>query len=268
MNILLLVTSALNIALAFNHNLIQDISISGASLVSSKLALDNMKTLSLNQNTTRKLVHITAAPAFISTWQFYDSKYIAASVPILASLYLVKNSNSLSDIISRSGNKNEIFKGPLIYTIVLSLITLNYWKEDPIGLIAMTQLSIGDGFADIIGRKYGNNKWKFNKKKSVEGTIGFLTTSSLFTYFLLYNLDIFENIHSYSFNEIFIISLSCSLTELFSKIDDNISIPLTAIFINYFLLVYRYVNFIGPITHSVAVDYFSHIIHTGHNHLL
>ena len=48
MNILLLVISALNLALAFNHNLIHDVSISGASLIASKLALDNMKTLSLN----------------------------------------------------------------------------------------------------------------------------------------------------------------------------------------------------------------------------
>lgn len=257
MNVLLLVISALNLALAFNHNLIHDVSISGASLITSKLALDNMKALSLNQNTTRKLVHITAAPVFMSTWQFYDSKYIALSVPILASLYLVKNSNSLSDILSRSGNKNEIFKGPLIYTLVLSLTTLIYWKEDPIGLIAMTQLSIGDGFADIIGRKYGNNKWKFNKKKSVEGSIGFVITSTLFTYFLINNLNLNENIYNYSFNEIFIISLVCSLTELFSKIDDNISIPLAAIFTNYFLLVYKYVNFIDLITDSVSIDYLS-----------
>lgn len=267
MNTILLFISTLSFAIAFNHNLIHDISISGVSLLTSKFALDNMKVLSLNQNATRKLVHITAAPAFMSTWQFYDSKYIAASVPIIATLYLVQNSNSLSSIISRSGNKDEIFRGPLIYTIILSLITLTYWKEDPIGLIAMTQLSIGDGFADIIGRKYGNNKWEFNKKKSVEGTIGFLTTSSLFTYFLINNLNIFENIHSYSFIEIFIISSTCSFIELFSKIDDNLSIPLTAIFTNYFLLVHRYVNFVDLIINPVAADYFSNIIHTGHIHL-
>lgn len=259
---LLLLFCIFNLTYSFIPHYIHDISISGASLIGSKLALDNLKTLHLNQNVTRKLVHITSAPAFIATWQFYDSKYIAASVPILASLYLAKNSKSLSEIISRSGNNDEIFKGPLIYTIILSFVTLLYWKDDPIGLIAMNQLAIGDGFADLIGRKFGKNKWIFNRKKSIEGTIGFLITSTFSTYFLLRTLNLYENIHSYSLKEIFVISIACSLTETFSKIDDNISIPFAAVISNYFVLVFRYLSFIDPIINPVAAEYLFHIIHT------
>jgi dolichol kinase len=54
---------------------------------------------------------------------------------------------------SRSGSKTEALGGPLIYTTVLFLCTLLFFRDSPIGVVAMTQMAAGDGIADIIGRQ-------------------------------------------------------------------------------------------------------------------
>ena len=259
MNIIILFILFCNLfslSYSFDYSVIRsiqsDILLSGISLGTSKLVLDNLKSSEFfveNSNVTRKMIHISAAPLFMSTWKFYNYKNIATLVPLISSLYLVRSSNDTSKILSRSGDSKEIFKGPLFYTIILSLITNFYWKSDPIGMISMIQLSIGDGFADIIGRKYGKTKWiNTNNKKSVEGTIGFLTTSFLSSYlFLNMNVDIFPNNLNYSNLDIFIISLICSLSEVYSKLDDNISIPVSALITNYIIFSYHYINQIDSI---------------------
>ncbi len=245
-----------NFSYSFDYSVVRsiqsDILLSGVSLGTSKLVLDRLKSSEFfieNSNVTRKMIHISAAPLFMSTWKFYNYKNIATLVPLISSLYLVRSSNVTSKILSRSGDEKEILKGPLIYTIILSLITNFYWKSDPIGMISMIQLSIGDGFADIIGRRYGKNKWiNTSNKKSVEGSIGFLITSFLSSYlFINMNLDIFPNNIHYSNLDIFLISLICSLSEAYSKLDDNISIPVSALITNYIIFSYHYISQIDSV---------------------
>ena len=214
------------------HNLINPC-ISTGNIIASKCLVDVFKKSDLNVNTSRKLIHIISAPSFILTWNLYNDnspELWASTVPILSSLYLIINKDNLSNIISRYNNSNEIFKGPLIYTLILSYITKNYWLNDPIGIIAMIQLSIGDGFSDIIGRKYGKTKWFYNNKKSLEGSLGFFLTSFLVSYLF--------NIHYnfvYSINDILIFSFFCSLIETLPYLDDNFTIPLITLFLNYIL---------------------------------
>ena len=233
---------------SINSPILNDLAIAGTSLTGTKIILDSMKEITYfqnNANVTRKGVHIFAAPLFLSTWQFYDSRYVAFIVPLISSLYLIKDSKSISKILSRSGNNGEIFNGPLIYTSLLSLITILFWKDDLIGMISMIQLSIGDGFSDIIGRKYGRNKWfgEFSNK-SIEGSIGFFISSSLVSYLFLsmettsLSTNCFDS--NYSIEEIIFISLMCSLSEVFLKIDDNISIPFMALFSHYVLKYFFY----------------------------
>ncbi len=223
---------------SINTPIFNDLTIAGTSLTGTKIILDSMKEITYFQNNinyTRKGIHICAAPLFLSTWQFYDSKYIASFVPLIASFYLIKESKSISKILSRTGDNGEIFNGPLIYTSLLTLITIIFWKDNSIGMISMIQLSIGDGFSDIIGRKYGKNKWfgEFSNK-SIEGSLGFFISSSFVSYlFLSMETCCFDS--NYSLEEILLISFICSLSEVFSKIDDNISIPLAALLSHYIL---------------------------------
>lgn len=203
--------------------------ISGSSLIMSKIYIKKLSKLNLNPNLSRKLIHITCAPTFISSWVFYNNyltKYWATSVPLISSFYLIYKRNNLKQTISRSGHSNELLKGPFIYTILLTYITFKYWLFNEIGIISMLQLSIGDGLADIIGRKYGNHKWIFNKKKSIEGSIGFLVSSFLFSIIIVNYLKLFGYNFSINVSKLFLISLCSSFIELIPYIDDNLTIPL------------------------------------------
>ena len=44
-----------------------------------------------------------------------------------------------------------------MYGAVISAITATYWRESPVGVAAIAVLCAGDGFADIIGRRYGEH---------------------------------------------------------------------------------------------------------------
>ena len=94
----------------------------------------------------------------------------------------------------------------------------------------MSQLSFGDGFADILGRKYGKTKWIYNKNKSLEGTLGFFLSSYIGTNLMVNLFSEIENTHN-----IFLISLICSFIETIPFIDDNISIPMTVFLISNYL---------------------------------
>jgi dolichol kinase len=55
-------------------------------------------------------------------------------------------------IVSRSGSRTELLKGPFYYGVVHVLSALIFWTETPTGLIAMITLCFGDGVADMAGR--------------------------------------------------------------------------------------------------------------------
>jgi phytol kinase len=61
-------------------------------------------------------------------------------------------------ILCSSGNRREILKGPLFYGIVFVILTLVYWKDSPIGIVALMLMCGGDGLADVAGRKWGITK--------------------------------------------------------------------------------------------------------------
>lgn len=153
---------------------------------------------------TRKLVHILVAPVFILTWPLYSgewfSRYIAAIVPLMFVLLFVaigtgkvKNEAFVTSM-SRSGEASELLKGTLYYAILVMIVTLLWFYvpaegleyATPIALIVMGCLAGGDGFADIIGRKYGKHKYHFgSSEKSVEGSIGMFIGSMLFSLLLV-----------------------------------------------------------------------------------
>lgn len=86
------------------------------------------------------------------------------------------------DILSLVYRENEL-KGfsiePLSYFIsVLSLLYLSFFIDEKLCFAAIAILAAGDGFAGVIGRRYGRHKFSFNKNKSWEGTLsGFVAAS-------------------------------------------------------------------------------------------
>jgi len=82
--------------------------------------------------------------------------------------------SELIQAVSRTGNRGEALGGPLLYSVVLLVGTVFFFRESSVGIVAMSQMAAGDGFADIVGRRFGTVKWPFAPNKSIAGSIGFV----------------------------------------------------------------------------------------------
>ena len=218
---------------------------------------------------SRKIIHSGSAPLFMLLWPLYSNdpsaNYIASIVPLLQFLRLVsagklkmkekiddssnniprgkalgEKTDGIVKAISRSGNREEALQGPLIYTIVLLFCTLLFFKNSPIGAIAIMQMAVGDGLADIVGRKYGQNKWPFSSSKSYIGTLAFILSAFIASCGVLYfynytgsiNIDILQ-----VWPKILLISLICGTVELFEMLgDDNWTVPVTGAVATWLIL--------------------------------
>jgi len=128
--------------------------------------------------TVRKFLHISLG-SFIAFWPFLISRYliIALALGFILSIFLVRRFKYLSKkfTIFKSVKKlDRQSHGELYFSIgilVASLLTTNKY----IFLVAILNLSISDGLAAIIGKKYGKStKYTvFGAKKSLIGSLAF-----------------------------------------------------------------------------------------------
>jgi len=59
---------------------------------------------------------------------------------------------------------------------VLLFATLFSFRESAVGVVAVTQMAVGDGLADIVGRRFGKVKWPFSRNKSLVGSAAFVVS--------------------------------------------------------------------------------------------
>jgi len=148
----------------------------------------------------------------------------------------------LAKAVSRSGDAGEALGGPFIYVVVLLLSTLGFWTNNLVGVTAVSIMSIGDGLADLVGRRLGkNNKWSFSPNKSIAGTLAFVIGSAvgsiLLASWLSYTGTMVLPFPMASLAaRLFVICTICGIVELFPVVDDNVSVPLTAVVLSSLLL--------------------------------
>lgn len=208
----------------------------------------------VSQIITRKFVHILAGPVFVVTWMLFSggivSHYIAVIVPLLFVLQFIaigmgvmKNESFVASM-SRSGDPRELLQGTLYYSIVMVLMTF-FWfyvtssginNANPTALLIIGCVSGGDGFADIIGRKFGGDK-KFGIKgseKTIIGSIGMLVGSILVSSILvlIFSLEVPHFNLFTLFLPIIIVSIVATVVEALSpKGIDNFTIFLAVIIV-------------------------------------
>lgn len=130
---------------------------------------------------SRKVIHIGTGPLFVLCWFLFndapEARWLAALVPFavtaqfaLIGLGVIKDEASVK-AMSRTGDPKEILRGPLYYGIMFVLLTLVYWRDTPIGIIALMMMCGGDGIADIIGRRIASPKLPWSGEKSMAGTL-------------------------------------------------------------------------------------------------
>jgi phytol kinase len=163
-----------------------------ALLITFIVALVEIRTLDfvahrgwISSRLSRKLIHILTGPLFVLCWLLFkpeapEARWLAALVPLmftvqfaLIGMGIVKDEASVK-AMSRSGDRREILKGPLFYGIIFVVLTLVYWRNSPIGMVALMLMCGGDGLADVVGRGLKSPKLPWSKEKTWLGTLGML----------------------------------------------------------------------------------------------
>lgn len=223
----------------------------GGTIVWLQLIIGLANQGKIDAKLSRKIIHSGSAPLFMCLWPLFstslNSRYFAAGVVGLQMTRLIvagtlkskksasepstgitASSQELVNAISRSGESKEALGGPLIYTIVLLISTALWFRESPIGVVAISQMAAGDGMADIVGRRWGTQKWPFAPNKSVVGSAAFVASAFLVTsgLFALYHATGFSSIDiTHSWPTVLLISIACAIVELL-PVEDNLSVPL------------------------------------------
>mmetsp|Transcript_9098 Transcript_9098/g.55419 ORF Transcript_9098/g.55419 Transcript_9098/m.55419 type:complete len:350 (-) Transcript_9098:709-1758(-) len=133
-----------------------------------------------DSKTSRKLLHLSTGPLFVLCWPFYSShpnaKFVAMLTPMLNLIRLVLIGSGVVDgkfavkAASRSGDRFELLRGPMYYVITLIFVTF-LWRDSPLSMLIMSTVCVGDGLADLVGRRFGREiKLPYNKDKSVAGS--------------------------------------------------------------------------------------------------
>ena len=205
----------------------------------------------IESHLSRKLIHILTGPLFVLCWLLFPSpdlwyyRWLAALVPLLFTvqfaligLGIVKDEASVK-AMSRTGDRREILRGPLFYGIIFVVMTLLFWKDSPIGMVAVMLMCGGDGLADIMGRGLRSPKLPWNKDKSVAGSLGMLLGGWVLTAFILFIFvlkGVFPGIFTGYLLPITYLAVLATLVESLPLKDvDNITITLAAVALGYLL---------------------------------
>jgi phytol kinase len=131
----------------------------------------------LDNEVGRKFVHITVG-SFVAFWPFFMS-WNDIRLLSLAFLIVVIVSNRLKVFHAINSVQRPTF-GEICFAAVVGLLTFVTHSKG-IYAAALLQMSIADGFAAIVGTRYGrDNKYHLlGHTKSVVGTTAFLATSLL-----------------------------------------------------------------------------------------
>ena len=196
---------------------------------------------------SRKLIHIGTGPIFVLCWFFFDetpsARWLAALVPFaitvqfaLIGFGVLKDKASV-DAMSRTGDPKEILRGPLYYGIMFVVLTLVYWRDSAIGIIALMMMCGGDGIADIFGRRIASPKLPWSKEKSVAGMVSVFVGGFVFSAAMIYvyvNAGVFSAPFSSYLLPLTVISLiGAAVESLHYKDIDNISMTLASALVGH-----------------------------------
>ena len=196
----------------------------------------------MDSKLSRKVIHIGTGPLFVLCWFLFNdapsARWLAALVPFaitvqfaLIGLGVIKDEASVQ-AMSRTGDPKEILRGPLYYGIMFVVLTVVYWKDSPIGIIALMMMCGGDGIADIFGRRIPSPKLPWSKEKSVAGMVSVFIGGFVFSALMIFvycSAGVFTAPFSGYLLPIAVISLvGAAVESLHYKDIDNISMTLAS----------------------------------------
>ena len=144
-----------------------------------------------------------------------------------------------------TGDRREALQGPLYYCIAVTFCTFLFWRgPSPIGILALIQLCVGDGLADVVGRRWRTWRWPFRiggvdaSQKTVGGTLAFIVSAFVVScaYVAFFHAcGCVQVTVAQAALPIGWLTLACAAVELLAPGDDNITVPLAACLIGMLL---------------------------------
>ena len=74
--------------------------------------------------------------------------------------------------------RQELLRGPLFYVLIMTAVTVAFWRDSPVGMMVLSLMCGGDGLADIVGRRFGTAKLPYNRAKSWAGSLAMFAGQS------------------------------------------------------------------------------------------
>lgn len=194
---------------------------------------------------SRKIIHTGTGPIFVLCWLFFSSSslapFMATVVPLGITLQfalvgsgLIKDPSAV-EAMSRSGDRKEILRGPLYYGIVFVLITILFWRNSPVGIVALMILCGGDGLADISGSLIGGRKIPWSPRKTIVGSLTMFFGGFIFSFIMVWVFVrmgyLGSPIADYFLPIILIAFISTIVESLPFENIDNVTVPLISVLI-------------------------------------
>ena len=191
----------------------------------------------LTNEGSRKFIHVGVSNWWIIAMIFFDNNIYAAIVPALfVIINYISYKKQVFKAMERDGSKNDL--GTVYFAIslfILAIITFKNVEFSYIGALGILIMGYGDGFAAIIGGKYGKNKFKIlGNEKSVEGSLAMFLFSFIVS---LVILSIFNPMNAILLS--LILALVSTILEAFSPYGfDNLTVPLGTSLVYYLLSIF------------------------------
>lgn len=198
---------------------------------------------------SRKIIHIGTGPIYVICWLLFNeaesARFLAAIIPFGITLqFVLVGSGVIKDraavqAMSRTGDRREILRGPLFYGIVFILLTLLFWRDNPIGIVALMVLCGGDGLADVIGQRIGGVKLPWSSKKTLSGSITMLIGGFSFAVLVLWIFISQGYFNGSILDHLLPIGLIALVTALVESLPfndvDNITVPLVSVLLGFLI---------------------------------
>jgi len=195
----------------------------------------------MTNETKRKIEHIVPVVfvlllRYLNTWQALLFAFVGIMYGLFLSKMLVKSA------FRKHEREKGFSSGKLIYGVMVFILILLFYKKMYIVAGAWAIMSLGDGCSNIFGKAYGKKKLPWNPEKSWIGSAAFVFFGGLGAAILMWwvnqghaftqaTLGQMQTplIWSYFFISAFLAAfLAAGVESLPLKINDNITVPLTA----------------------------------------
>jgi len=184
---------------------------------------------------SRKFLHIMVGNVFLLL-PLFETRWVMAflaAAPFIALTFLVSPYSLLKVVSGTSATGHGL--GLVYYSISWTILAFIFFDTPEIIAIGIVAMSYGDGFASLIGTKYGKHGYKIlGDYKTVEGSL------TMFIVICIMGLVVLLYYHA-PLNILLIIAIAVSaafIEGITPKGLDNLTVSFLASFIYYGVIIY------------------------------